>query len=195
MSHLYALAFGERVDGMAVEVGAFDGVTYSNTSCLVDVGWSALLLEPVPEFADQCRERYRGNSNVRVLQIAVGDSNSELVLGVVGALTSADADQMAEYETVSWSADLAKGRQEIVVPARRLDDVLEECGVLPGFEVLVVDVEGYEAKVWDSFDLKRWQPSLMIWELTDTHPDLVLRRDDSAFIARQITAGGYRILY
>lgn len=32
-------------------------------------------------------------------------------------------------------------------------------------------------------------------ELSDTHPDLVLRRDDSLFIAEQIVAAGYRIVY
>jgi FkbM family methyltransferase len=195
LSHLYSLTFGERKDGMAVEVGAFDGESYSNTSCLIDVGWSAVLLEPVPEFAERCRTRHRGNAKVRVLQVASGAASSEIVMSVAGALTSADAAQMSEYDNVKWSAHVVKDRFEITVPVRRLDDVLEECGVLPGFEVLVVDVEGYEAQVWDGFDLQRWRPMLMIWELSDTHPDLVLRRDDSIFIGEQIVAGGYRVIY
>ncbi len=39
LPHQLALTIGEWVDGAAVELGALDGVTYSNTSCLVDVGW------------------------------------------------------------------------------------------------------------------------------------------------------------
>jgi hypothetical protein len=130
-----------------------------------------------------------------VLQTAAGAETSEISMAVAGTLTSADAAQMSEYDTVGWSANVVKDRFEITVPVRRLDDVLEECGVVPGFEVLVVDVEGYEAQVWDGFDVHRWQPTLMIWELSDTHPDLVLRRNDSIFIAAQIIAAGYRVIY
>ena len=195
LAHLYSLLLGERVDGMAVEVGAFDGESFSNTSCLIDVGWSAVLLEPVPEFAERCRDRYRGNERVRVLEVAVGAENSTVTMAVAGSLTSADEAQLAEYDTVSWAAGVVKNRVEITVALRRLDDVLDECGVQPGFDVLVVDVEGYEAQVWDGFDLEHWRPLLMIWEFCDTHPDLVVRRQDSVFVSEQITKSGYRIVY
>ena len=195
LSDLYEMSFGTQRVGTVVEVGAFDGVTFSNTSCLIEVGWSAVLMEPVPEFAQQCRDRYRDNPDVRVLEVAAGDVNSTVVLGVAGSLTSADVEQLAEYDQVSWSARTVKGRVDITVQVRRLDDVLDDAGVAPGFEVLVVDVEGYEAKVWDGFDLDRWRPQLMIWELTDTHPDLVLRRSESLSISEQILSHGYRVIY
>lgn len=195
LAQLYVQFFGDRRDGVVVEVGAFDGESYSNSSCLVDVGWRALLVEPVPEFALRCRAHHVGNPRVEVVSVAVGAENATLTLEVAGALTSADTEQMAEYARTPWSAATVASRHSLTVPSRRLDDLLEEHAVAPGFDVLIVDVEGCEAQVFAGFELERWRPTLMIWELSDTHPDLRLHRDASVAIARSIVENGYRIVY
>ena len=48
---IFETFFGQRTEGLFVEVGAFDGVLYSNTWGLAARGWRGLLIEPVPEFA------------------------------------------------------------------------------------------------------------------------------------------------
>lgn len=39
--------FGDRV-GHFVDIGAYDGLTYSNTRCLMERGWSGVCIEPNP---------------------------------------------------------------------------------------------------------------------------------------------------
>ena len=51
----------------------------------------------------------------------------------------------------------------------RLDSVFERYNVQRDFDILVVDVEGSESVVFDSFDLAKWRPKMMLVELEDTH--------------------------
>ena len=39
LDKIYTKYFGEDTDRIFVEVGAFDGESVSNTSCLADAGW------------------------------------------------------------------------------------------------------------------------------------------------------------
>src|ERR671923_2099072 len=47
--------FGDVAVGTFVEVGAFDGYTYSNTWGLAAAGWRGFYIEPVASHAAQCR--------------------------------------------------------------------------------------------------------------------------------------------
>src|SRR5438045_2172687 len=47
--------FDGKFDGFFIEAGAFDGYRYSATYALEAIGWSGLLVEPIPQRAEQCR--------------------------------------------------------------------------------------------------------------------------------------------
>ncbi len=62
----------------AVEFGAGDGVMFSNVRRLfVSRGWGGLLIEGDEKRANQCKESYRGISNVRTVQAWVFPANVE----------------------------------------------------------------------------------------------------------------------
>ena len=54
-------------------------------------------------------------------------------------------------------------------PLRTLDYFLNTVGASPGFEVLVIDVEGLEWEVLLGFSALRWRPRVVIVESEDTH--------------------------
>lgn len=172
---IYRHVFDCRSDGVFVEVGAFDGEEYSNTSCLADLGWRGLYIEPVPFHAELCRARHARNPAVTVEAVAIGQSNGTMELAIAGSLTRPVGD-----------GGIVQG-DIIAVPRRRLDDVLVERGMDPGFDLVVVDVEGHEADVFEGFSLDRWRPRMMIVETTD-HPA-------SLALAAQIGRAGYSALY
>ena len=76
-----------------------------------------------------------------------------------------------------------------------LDKLLEENKVSAKFDVLVVDVEGFEGAVFEGFTISRWLPKMIIAELADTHPDLSVTAASDATLSAKIEAGGYRIVY
>src|SRR5438046_3290669 len=73
LSSLFERFFNKRTDGTFVEVGAFDGFTYSNTWGLAEKGWEGLLIEPIPEHARKCRDNHKNHPNIRIAQTAIGD--------------------------------------------------------------------------------------------------------------------------
>jgi len=103
LGFLYELTFGRSTTGLVVEVGAFDGESFSNSSCLIARGWRAVLVEPVPEFAEKCRTQYASSPQVAVVESACGSRTGTLSMVKAGALSSASTAQIDEYRSIDWA--------------------------------------------------------------------------------------------
>lgn len=192
---LFSRYLGERESGTYVEVGAHDGVTVSNTWGLAKRFWSGLMVEPVPHLAAKCRENHRAHGRVRVVERAIGGPGRDsVVLKVADTLTTASQATFDEYGGVAWARNSLTD-EEITVTCSTLDVLLENHEIQPGFDLLVVDVEGFEDEVFSGFALSQWQPKMMIVELCDTHPDLNVTSAGDALLGQRIVETGYRIVY
>ena len=47
---------------------------------------------------------------------------------------------------------------------------MERLEVPKNFDLLVVDVEGKESEIFQTFELNEWKPKMIIVELEDEHP-------------------------
>jgi hypothetical protein len=94
-----AFALGFRADGLFVEVGAYDGESFSNTAGLADLGWRGHYLEPIPRYAAACAARHAASvraGRVRVHTVCAGERDGETVtLSTAGPFTSAVPDEIA----------------------------------------------------------------------------------------------------
>jgi len=195
LATLYRLFLGERSDGLFVEVGAYDGVTFSNSSCLAEVGWHGILIEPIPQFAEACRDLYRGNERIEVVETAIGATHSSIEITLAGPLTTTNDTLLAEYQSIEWAKESVQDVTTLTVSQRLLDDVLEASAPNMPIDVLIVDVEGAEASVFAGFTFERWRPRMIIAELAHTHPDLHTLSGADADLQREIEAQGYSIIY
>jgi FkbM family methyltransferase len=167
-------AFFGNVKGYFVEVGANEPRLRSQTWHLEQSGWTGLLIEPQPDLACELRA-------MRMAKVfAVACSSPEnagrtLPLHVAGPLSSLDRSGMAPGATPE---------AVIEVPVRTLDSILEEAQAPERFDFLSIDVEGHEIEVLHGFDIKRWQPRLILLE--DHVADLSKHR--------YLSAAGYRIV-
>ena len=166
LAAIYEERFGLRRDGAFVEVGAFDGHTYSNTAVLADLGWRGLYVEPVQTYAQACAKRHARNPNVLVANCAVGEAEKFIDLHVGDILTTADASMKQAYKHINW----IKSFETVRVEQIPLTKVLQSARMPSRFDLLVVDVEGGEEGVFNSFSLDEWRPRMMIVEIEDTHP-------------------------
>lgn len=185
ISHLFKAQFGEdrvlwdvfraRRTGFFIEVGAYDGVTLSNTYLLEQMGWSGLLVEPIGEL---CQRAARVRPRSRVVQAACSKRGSTgtatfTVTQNVPVLSFLNADEDHIARCKREGAKLV----EIQVPVRSLDDILleERQGVgdrigpwLPKrgwcIDVVSIDTEGCELDVLDGFTLERFKPRVLVIE-------------------------------
>lgn len=195
LDFLYTFFLGRKTSGYFVEVGAYDGVAFSNTWGLAERGWSGLLVEPVPAFAERCRVNHAAHPAVRVVNAAVGDGTSPTVsLRVAGPHSTAAEAAAEEYTTVSWAKDSVT-EETVTVRSASLDALLREQGAPEDFDLLVVDVEGSESQVFAGFTIRLWKPRLVIIELADAHPDLTAFRQEHFSLSQEVQSQGYGICY
>lgn len=159
---LLVRAFHDRPPGFFVDVGAGSPVAGSVVYNLRQIlGWRGLHVEPAPELAKELQAEYRGDVIVRA---AIGKAPGELPfywLPGTGGLSTLDADIATRHHASGLAST------PIMVPVRVLHDVLGEARVPRRFELLKVDVEGWEDQVLAGARLDFWQPSVIVVESTE----------------------------
>jgi FkbM family methyltransferase len=153
--------FEGKLDGRFIEVGAFDGHHLSVSYVFEAVGWTGVLIEPIPEAYEACRARRTAS---RVVHAALSKRGST----GIATLTHAPRDGTLSYLKTNpeHEADVQRreggGQRRIQVPLRTMDEVL---GDNPGqIDFVVIDVEGGEHDLLDGFSLDRYRPRVVMIE-------------------------------
>lgn len=180
--------------GIFVEVGAYDGIKFSNTFGLVKRDWTGFLIEPDPELYSQCVENVGAYQNVQVINKAVSSSNNSAILHRQGPLSTLSLESHQAYKELDWAMGESI-KKSVLVECLTMDTILEELDIETHFDLLVVDVEGHEIEVFSSFDLKYWKPSMIIVEMPDLHPDFPKLEVPYLKLKKRIEAASYSIIY
>ena len=66
--------FADQPRGSVLDVGAADGVTFSNTRALIERGWGGVLVEPEPAAFLKLLDLYKDRSDIRLVNACGGDT-------------------------------------------------------------------------------------------------------------------------
>lgn len=154
--------FDGQLDGFFIEVGAFDGYNYAVTYALECLGWKGLLIEAIPERAEQCAARRK---NSRVVHSALSSKHGG---EVTFSVTEDQFGGMLSYLDPSTSH--AKGmanakKRQVTVPLTTMNELLKDHQ--GEIDVAVIDVEGGEMSLLTGFDLHKHKPKVLIVEDND----------------------------
>jgi FkbM family methyltransferase len=142
---LWREVFDRKRDGVFVDVGAYDGVTGSNTAFFERFcGWTGLCVEPVAEhFA-----ALRGWRTAACVQTAVADFDGEAEFLRVAAGMTMMGGLAASYDPRArrFLDDRASTVETVTVPVRRLSGLLREHAIA-AIDYLSIDTEGGEAAI------------------------------------------------
>ncbi len=195
VSELYEAFFDNKLDGVFVEVGAFDGFTFSNSWGLAYRGWRGIYVEPIPKYATLCRKNHSEHHKVTVVEKIVSSSTGEMeTIYLAGTLSTTSSEQIESYRLQKWSKKHVS-EKKIIVETITLNDLLESENVDAGFDLLVVDVEGTEANVFSDFNLAWWRPKMIIVELEEFHTSMRENRSSHTQLRNQIEDSGYAVVY
>ncbi|MCC6579501.1 MAG: FkbM family methyltransferase [Phycisphaeraceae bacterium] len=152
---LKEMFFGDRKDGLYVEVGANDPVRSSQTWHLERQGWKGLLVEPIPDLCEELRRQRPGS---RVIEAACGAPDQR---GQAAFHVGVDSGQSTLVPgAANTGIDFSR---TVTVQVKTLDDILEEAGIdRPDF--LSIDVEGLQWQVLQGLTLRRHGPTLLLIE-------------------------------
>ena len=149
-----------------VEIGALDGLKYSNTLMLEHaLGFGGVLIEGHPINAKKLA-RYRGVGGLfqwdrrgrnHIVREAVCSGRGTLTYtGLPGLGTAGGIEQMSMGYKAAWKS---RFRHNFTVPCRPIGEMIREAG-LKHIDFFSLDVEGAELLVLQTFD---WSVTVGVW--------------------------------
>jgi FkbM family methyltransferase len=64
--------FADQPRGSVLDIGAYDGTTFSNTRALIERGWGGVLVEPEPAAFLKLFELYKDRADIRLVNACAG---------------------------------------------------------------------------------------------------------------------------
>lgn len=142
---------GRPKTGFFIEAGAFDGYRHSVTWALEQMGWTGLLVEPLPTHALLCRRRRPKSHVVETMLGAEAEGTGVLHISDVDLMVSSE-DRLAAIKTT----------KQVTCSKTNLNTLLaNHTGPI---DLVVLDVEGGEIQALKGFDLFRYRPRIMLIE-------------------------------
>ena len=147
--------FHNKRDGTYIELGALDGILYSNTKFFQDeLGWNGILIEP-HEIAFRCLEKNRPNNYL--FNNLVSNSTEELkfkhfvnghvaVSGVENTLSQFHFDEFYNHESNKHFL-----QDTVILKPTSLTEIIKSTPI-KHIDLLSLDVEGHEYEVLQSWD-------------------------------------------
>ena len=155
---IYETFFKGRTEpGTFVDVGAYDGTTFSNTFLFERLGWNGVCVEPLPAaFA-----KLKASRSAICVNCAVSDASGSGTLIQVDMPSGfeqmysglkANFDERHRQTIQKWGSN----QKEVTVQIRSLADILSECRV-DRVDYLSIDTEGSDWRILRSFDLSAFE--------------------------------------
>jgi FkbM family methyltransferase len=169
--------FPDDYSGYFVEVGALEGIRFSNTYLFEQRGWNGIVIEAHPGYFELLKE----NRNCKVIHVAVGDKDREecaFYANFRGSLSTLNENINFSNYGKYWGQNQNKiidgfVNGKIKVPMAKLDTVLEkEMPPSNSIDIMSIDIDGSESVALKAFDIKRWKPRVIIFEIS-TVPEVI----------------------
>ena len=194
LNEIYNNLFGYKENGTFIEIGANDGHSFSNTCFLADIGWNGIYVEPVKDYYEKCKIRHQNNKNVNVINKGISSKDHDLTIYKGGVLSTASKKAYDNFKKIPWASSHFNGEKEIS-QAITLQKLLEINKIQPHFDLIVIDVEGFEWEVLKNFKINQWNPKAVIIELHDNNPIYECLREDCDNIVDYFKYHKYKPIY
>ena len=160
--------FPNKPNGVCIEVGAYDGISLSNTKHFEEIGWRSLCIEPIPSAFDKCKTIRK-----ECYQCCISDKDKEdneftifHLNDNLCAISSLEPDQ----RLIESHSHLITNTTKINVKVRSLNSLLEELNFPKNIDFISVDTENTELDVLKGIDLNVYNVALFVIENNYNEP-------------------------
>jgi len=166
----YILRHSNR-DGRFLDVGAYDGKTFSNTRALALRGWGGVCLEPSPIPFVSLEKLYKNNDKVKVHRLAVGKSNGKF------SFWDSEGDAISSFDESHvkiWKKKANTKWKKILVDTVTVKRMFERFGY--DFDFINIDTEGTSVDIFLEFSFLKLKKLKLICIEHDRKCDEVLKK-------------------
>lgn len=158
-----------------LQVGAMDGASYDPIYPHVTrYGWKGVLVEPLPDMMERLQANYRGHDGLIFENVAVSDKTEIKSLYRVLPETIRANNLPHWLQGMSTFSDVKLDDYKQFVTAQPVSCVplsyLFDKHDLPRIDVLQIDTEGFDYRVFKQFDFARYRPRIVNIEVVNLQP-------------------------
>lgn len=161
--HLSILKYFEGKPGRFLDVGAGDGLTYSNTEPLLRAGWSGVMVEPAISQLRELIGNHGNNSHVEIVTAALDFSGCYRLQDIHDGreYSTLCADHRNLIETHSKGEVVFRTRPIVAIDW----DDLRWVGERETFDFINLDVEGMNLDLLEELPFAELQPQMVCVEI------------------------------
>ena len=159
--------FGNDYKGIFIDIGANDGITFSNTKLLEEFEWTGICIEPIKKTFDKLVK----NRNCICHNIAIDNFNgtkkflelngySEMLSGIIDNFDPKHLERI-NREIVQHGGN----KIEIEINVKKFSDVID----LIDIDYISIDVEGSELNILKSIDFNKHK--IKIFGIENNYPE------------------------
>lgn len=157
-----ATFYPENYIGVCVEVGAYDGINYSNTYHFEKKGWRALCIEPVDESFDKCQKSRKECVNCCISNEDTEDK--EFHVFCLNGNTSAISGLEPDQRLIDSHSHLISDRRLCKTKVRSLTSLLDELQYPSNIDFVSIDTENTELDVLKGIDFAKYNIKCFVIE-------------------------------
>ena len=157
-----ATLFPQLNNGICIEVGAYDGITISNTLHFEQKGWRSLCIEPIPLSFEKCK-----NIRKECYQCCIAEDDMEDKEFTIFHLN----DNLCAISSLEPDERLIESHQHLIsqvskcmVKVRSLNSLLEELNFPKNIDFISIDTENTELSVLKGINFSVYNIKLLVIE-------------------------------
>lgn len=143
--------FGNKI-GNLLDIGANDGITFSNSRKLLELGWSGELIEPAEKPFNKLKQLYNDNKKVKLHNLAISDLRGEMTFYSSGEhVGNGDSDLLSTLSI----ADKQKWENSTIYKESKVQSLKWiDFYNWQIYDFINIDAEGYDLSILKQMDLK-----------------------------------------
>ncbi len=153
--------------GRFLDIGAYDGKTFSNTRQLALQGWRGVLVEPSPSVTGALEKLYEDNNRFEILKVGIGKKDG------IFPFYNFDGDAIGSFDKkhADFWAIKARPYKIIQIEVISVETLFERVGF--DFDFINIDVEGWSVQLLSVLDFNKLKNLRMICVEFEHKVDLV----------------------
>jgi FkbM family methyltransferase len=154
--------FSEIKNGFYIEIGANDGVMYSNTYVFEQLGWRGICVEPQKDIFEKYLTKYRKCDCRNVAISSKSEENAEFLLATgfnpISGLTVGMDDEHKNWTKEHGAIEMIK------VKTITFDELMSNYPDVTVIDFISIDVEGHESEILNSIDFSKYKFRFLLIE-------------------------------